>query len=211
VKEMSLPPDVTDYGPIVENAIAALAHNAPDARREVYARVRSIVMHHLRLSGQPDAIVELETLALDLAISKVERRWRKSSELPVRKPVPKPWARGIPSPEPAAQPFAAGGEGLGKRHAARLGGLGALLRPRAVRIGLAVALPIIVAAVFVAVLGGNNFWSPSLADRPKSQDRLLAGPEPSGSAPTSSQAAGATTSLGPTKVRPVRADFGAVP
>jgi hypothetical protein len=41
---MSLPPDVTDYRPIVENAIAALAHNTPDARREVYARVRSIIV-----------------------------------------------------------------------------------------------------------------------------------------------------------------------
>jgi hypothetical protein len=100
---------------------------------------------------------------------------------------------------------------LGSWHDARFKGLGALLRPRVVRIGLAVALPIIVAAVFVAVLAGNNFWYPGLADRPKSQDRLLAGSEPSASPPTSSQAAGATTSLGPTKVRPVRADFGAVP
>jgi hypothetical protein len=208
---MSLPPDVTDYRPIVENAIAALARNTPDARREVYARVRSIIMHHLQVSAQPDAIVELETLALDLAIGKVERRWRKSSELPVRKPVPNPWARGIPSPEPPAPPSAAGGEGLGRQHVARLKGLGALLRPRAVRIGLVVALPIIIAAAFVTVLAGNNFWYPSLAERPKSQDRILAGPEPSGSTPTSSQAAGATTSFGPTKVRPVRADFGAVP
>ena len=49
---MSLPPDVTDYRPIVENAIAALAHNTSDARREVYARVRSIIMHHLPASDR---------------------------------------------------------------------------------------------------------------------------------------------------------------
>jgi hypothetical protein len=208
---MSLPPDVTDYRPIVENAIAALAHNTPDARSDVYARVRSIIMRHLQLSAQPNAIVELETLALDLAIAKVERRWRNSSELPVRKLVPKPWARGVRSRESPAPPSVADGEGSGRRHVAGLRGLWALLRPRPVRIGLAVALPIIVAAVFVAVLAGNNFWYPSLADRPKSQDRILAGPEPSDSTPTSSQAAGGATSFGPTKVRPVRADFGAVP
>ena len=209
---MSLPPDVTDYGPIVENAVAALARNTPDARREVYARVKSIVTHHLRLSAQPDAIVELETLALDLAINKVERRWRTpaAADLPVRKPVPKREARGIPSVEPPTPPSPAGGEGLGGRRAAVFGSLAATLRPRAMWIGLAVALPAIAIAVLIAVLGGDSLYR-GLADRPKSQDRLLAGPEPSTSTANASSGADGATSLGPTKVRPVRADFGAVP
>jgi hypothetical protein len=208
---MSLPPYVTDYGPIVENAVAALARNTADTRREAYARVKSIVMHHLRLSGQPDAIVELETLALDLAVSKVERRWRsaQAAELPVRKPVPKREARGIPSLEAPAPPSPVGRESEGR--AVGFGSLAAILRPRAMRMGLAIGVPAIAIAVLIAVLAGDNSWYRSPADRPKSQDRLLAGPEPSVSAPNSSQAAGAATSVGPTKVRPVRADFGAVP
>ena len=79
------------------------------------------------------------------------------------------------------------------------------------RIGLAVAVPVVAIAVLIAVLAGNNSWYRGLADRPKSQDRLLAGPEPSAGAPNASYRADGATSVGPTKVRPVRADFGAVP
>jgi hypothetical protein len=210
---MSLPPDVTDYGPIVESAVAALPRNTPDARREVYARVKNIVMHHLRLSAQTDAIVELETLALDLAINKIERRWRSAQavELPVRKPVPKREARGIPGLEAPAPPSPVGGEDEGRRRAAGFGSLAAILRPRAMRMGLAIGVPVIAIAVLIAVLAGDNSWYRSPADRPKSQDRLLAGPEPSASTPNASNRADGATSVGPTKVRPVRADFGAVP
>jgi hypothetical protein len=102
---------------------------------------------------------------------------------------------------------------LRERRAAGFGSLeslAAMLRPRAMWIGLAVALPVIAIAILVAVLAGDNLYR-GLADRPKSQDRLLAGPEPSAGNPNASSAADGATSLGPTKVRPVRADFGAVP
>jgi hypothetical protein len=78
------------------------------------------------------------------------------------------------------------------------------------RMGLAIALPIAI-AVLIAVLAGNSFWYGSLPDRPKSQDRLLAGSEPAASTPGASPAANAASSSAITKVRPVRADFGAVP
>src|ERR1700732_5346783 len=98
---MSLPPDVsTDYGPIIESAVAALGRNTPDARREAYTRVRAIIAHHLRLSGLSDQVVELEKLALDLAISKIERRWRthEAAEGAVRKAAARHGAREVPAP-----------------------------------------------------------------------------------------------------------------
>src|SRR5215467_14800808 len=55
-----------DYEPIIEHTVAGLAHNTPDRRRRIYEHARSVVMGR----------VELETLALDLAIEKIERRWR---------------------------------------------------------------------------------------------------------------------------------------
>jgi len=211
---MSLPSDAIDYRPIVESAVAALAGNTGDTRQEVYARIKSIVTRHLRESGQPDAIIELETLALALAIGKVERHWRMSqaADLPVRKSVPKREARGTAVLDALSlgelSPTTA--EALqGRRRGAGFGSLATILRPRAMRIGLAIAVP--VAAVLIAALAANDVWYGGPTDRPKSQDRLLAGPEPSVSAPNSSLATGATTSVGPTKVRPVRADFGAVP
>jgi hypothetical protein len=200
---MSVPPDVNDYLPIVENAVAALARNTPDARREVYARVRHVIAHHLQLSGQSAAIVELETLALDLAIGKVERRWRTHEAAAVREIDPQHEALPSPFPPPQAgawRPSASEaserGQGLS---------LSAILRPRALRIGLAIALP--VAAVLIAVFAGNNLWQRNLADRPKAQDRLLAGPEAPAAAPNAPNSAAAATSVGLTKVRPVRADF----
>jgi hypothetical protein len=210
---MSVPPDVIDYLPIVENAVAALARNTPDARREVYARIRSVIAHHLQLSGQSAAIVELETLALDLAISKVERRWRTHEAAAVREIDPQHEAPPSHPPPQAGEgarawpvvdarwPPSAAGDGWARMRALSLS---AILRPRALRIGLAIAVP--VAAVLIAVFAGNNLWQRNLADRPKVQDRLLAGPEspPAPSAPTGAAAA---TSVGPTKVRPVRADF----
>ena len=65
-----------DYRSIVENAVAGLANNTPDARRDVYAQARGIVHRHLQLMRLPEPIVELEKLALDLTIRKVERQAR---------------------------------------------------------------------------------------------------------------------------------------
>ena len=65
-----------DYRSIVENAVAGLANNTPDARRDVYAQARGVVHRHLQLMRLPEPIVELEKLALDLTIRKVERQAR---------------------------------------------------------------------------------------------------------------------------------------
>jgi len=65
-----------DYRSIVENAIAGLADNTPDSRREIYVQARSIVRRHLTLMRLPEPIVELEQLSLDLTIRRIERRWR---------------------------------------------------------------------------------------------------------------------------------------
>ena len=65
-----------DYRPIVDKAVAGLARNTPDARREVYAQAREVVKRHLQLMRLPEPLVELEKLALDLTIRKIERQWR---------------------------------------------------------------------------------------------------------------------------------------
>src|ERR1700730_18039290 len=65
-----------DYRSIVDNAVRGLADNTPDARREVYAQARKIVERHLQLMRPPEPIRELEKLALDLTIRKIERQWR---------------------------------------------------------------------------------------------------------------------------------------
>jgi tetratricopeptide (TPR) repeat protein len=65
-----------DYRSIVGNAVAGLADNTPDARRDVYAEARGVVHRHLQLMRLPEPIVELEKLALDLTIRKIERQAR---------------------------------------------------------------------------------------------------------------------------------------
>src|SRR5262245_24118036 len=55
-----------DYELIIENTMAGLAHMTPEERSNVYAHARNVVMRQL----------QLEKLALDLAIGKIERRWR---------------------------------------------------------------------------------------------------------------------------------------
>src|SRR5499433_1821794 len=66
----------TDYEPIIEDTVAGFARNASDKRRKVYAHARSVVIRKLRRRQLPEAIFEVEKLALDLAIKEVERRWR---------------------------------------------------------------------------------------------------------------------------------------
>ena len=77
-----------DYRSIVDNAVAGLADNTPDTRREVYAQARGVVNRHLWLMELPEPIVELEKLALDLAIKKIEQHWRtrEANENPVPAP-----------------------------------------------------------------------------------------------------------------------------
>src|SRR6516164_2922200 len=71
-----------DYRSIVANAVAGLADNTPDARRDVYAQARGVVHRHLQLMRLPEPIVELEKLALDLTIRKVERQARTAQAVP---------------------------------------------------------------------------------------------------------------------------------
>src|SRR3984893_6958994 len=65
-----------DCRSIVERAVAGLNRNTPDGRREVYAQARAVVQRHLQLMRLPDPIVELEKLALDLTIRKIEEQVR---------------------------------------------------------------------------------------------------------------------------------------
>ncbi len=73
-----------DYGTIVANAVAALVQNTPSARREVYSQARATVGRHLQLMRLPDPIVELEKLALDLAIKKIEDEARAEQSIAER-------------------------------------------------------------------------------------------------------------------------------
>ena len=59
--------------------VAGLADNTPDARRDVYAQARGVVHRHLQLMRLPEPIVELEKLALDLTIRKIERQARAAA------------------------------------------------------------------------------------------------------------------------------------
>jgi tetratricopeptide (TPR) repeat protein len=75
-----------DYRSIVANAVAGLANNTPDARRDVYAQARGVVHRHLQLMRLPEPIVELEKLALDLTIRKIERQTRAEQAPPQEEP-----------------------------------------------------------------------------------------------------------------------------
>jgi tetratricopeptide (TPR) repeat protein len=82
-----------DYEAIIEDTVAGFGGNTPDQRRRIYALARSVVWHRLWLLQLPEPIVELEKLALDLAIGKIERRWgeqelaaEKGSPFNVREP-----------------------------------------------------------------------------------------------------------------------------
>jgi tetratricopeptide (TPR) repeat protein len=65
-----------DYRSIVEGTVAGLAENTPEARRGVYDQARTVVHRHLQLMRLPEPIVEMEKLALDLTIRKIERQAR---------------------------------------------------------------------------------------------------------------------------------------
>jgi hypothetical protein len=70
------PATPTHFQTVVQDAIARLDHNTPEARRDAYARVREVVFRHLDLSGMPKTFADLERLAFDLAIRNVEQQWR---------------------------------------------------------------------------------------------------------------------------------------
>ena len=176
-----------DYQSIVDSAVAGLVHNTPDSRREVYAQARGIVKRHLQLMRLPEPIIELEKLALDVTIRKVEREWRARQaaafavpelELEVAPPVA---AAEGGERVTAAQALGAFGQAL-----AALGGafasllivlglrpiltiISALLWPLrfvASPVGIAAALPIVAMAVFFVFFVDNNIAYKSLVDGP---------------------------------------------
>src|SRR5262245_25166078 len=114
-----------DYALIIENTMAGLGHSTPEERSKVYAHARSVVMRHL----------QLEKLALDLAIAEIEGRWRAQDA--AENEVPK-----------KAILFDGHGPRVEARAIATVS-MGASGRRRLARsIGVAVALPAIAAAIF---------------------------------------------------------------
>src|SRR5271156_2247379 len=89
-----------DYRSIVANAVAGLASNTPDARRDVYAQARGVVHRHLQLMRLPEPIIEVEKLALDLTIRKIERQTRAALVVSQERPE----HEGEESSEQAAEP-----------------------------------------------------------------------------------------------------------
>ena len=149
-----------DYRSIVENAVGSLADNNPDMRGKVYAQARSVVKRHLQLMRLPEPIVELEKLALDLTVKKIERQWRAREAAKKAVPDDPPGrrikrnrtrqARGSPAKPPAAP-----GTTLWS------------LRPKMNPIRVAMALPIVATAIFFIFF--DNVVYRSLVDGPAGQ------------------------------------------
>jgi tetratricopeptide (TPR) repeat protein len=133
-----------DYEPIIEDKVASLAHNTSDKRGRIYVHARRMVMREMHLMQLPEPVIELEKLALDLTIGKIERRWRAreaakkktaaKKALPIKRP-----KRPIKRPAITAMSIAA-----------------TLLRPLSSPIGVAVALPIIAATIFFGLYAGDK-------------------------------------------------------
>jgi regulator of sirC expression with transglutaminase-like and TPR domain len=212
-----------DYRPIVEDAVAGLGDNTPDKRSEVYARARGVVKRHLELMRLPQPIVELEKLALEITLRKIERGWRsvEADKNAVRHVPPGQVERnagtqvlGSPAKVPAARrrtlrslPVVPRSRPAIKAPSSAAG----FLRPLATPIGVAVALPIIAAAIFfglnvddkgiyrILVDGPVGRWLPGLDD------------EPSRAAHIAPSAGDVMADRRPTRVSPVRAVFAVPP
>jgi len=171
-----------DYRSIVDNAVEGLTNNTPDARREVYAQARVIVKRHLQLMRLPEPIVEVEKLALDLTIRKIERQWR--SRQAAEKAIPDPDE--VPAEAKVERVTAGQALGLLAQGLATLGkalaslliivglrpvltALTVLTRPLRILISpvsLAAALPIIAMAIFFIFFVDNKIAYKSLIDGP---------------------------------------------
>lgn len=86
---------MADYYPVLARAISALPSNDPQARRDLFARARTIVNDQLRNGGQSAAVKVLqEQAALEAAIARIEaeahavrlRTNGKAAPVPVGKP-----------------------------------------------------------------------------------------------------------------------------
>src|SRR5215510_3577361 len=127
-----------DYEPIIEETVARFTWNTPDKRRKIYAQARGVVMRRLALMRLPEPTIEFEELALDLAIRRIERRWRAQEareKLEAEKAIPFK----VPAPriERSATPITSSAR---------------LLRRSATPFGVAVALPVIAA---ITLLGSQ--------------------------------------------------------
>ena len=65
-----------DYQAIVDDTVADFAPNTAHRRSKIYAHARLVVAHGLMSMGLDEALIEVEKLALDLAIERVEQQWR---------------------------------------------------------------------------------------------------------------------------------------
>jgi tetratricopeptide (TPR) repeat protein len=129
-----------DYEAIIEDTVAGFVGDTSDQRRKIYAHARSVVLHRLWLMRLPEPIVELEKLALDLAIGKIERRWGAQDA-----------AEKLAAEEPAAEnaiPFNGPEPPIERSAPAIISIAGTLLGRLASPIGVAVALPVIAATIF---------------------------------------------------------------
>src|SRR6266478_4549085 len=132
-----------DYEAIIEDTVAGFVGSTPDQRRKIYAHSRSVVLHRLWLLRLPEPTVELEKLALDRAIGKIERRWGAqditekfaAQKLAAEKAIP------FNGPEPPIERSAT----------AIMSIAGTMLGRLASPIGVAVALPAIAATIFFSL------------------------------------------------------------
>ena len=137
-----------DYEPIVDGTVAGLAPTTADNRRKNYANARSEVIRGLRAMGLPEAIDELEKLALDVAIARVEARWRAKEadeEFAAEK-----------AAAAKAIPFNATEHRIAPSALATASTAASLLRGMAWPLGAAVALSVTAAMIFfVSQVGGK--------------------------------------------------------
>jgi tetratricopeptide (TPR) repeat protein len=136
-----------DYQGIIEDTVAGLIGNTHDERRKIYAHARSVFLHRLWLMELPETTVEIEKLALDLAIGKVERRWgaQDAGGKSVAEKLAAEKATSFDVPEPGPEPSAA-----------PMVPTAGVWRRLAIQIGAAVALPAIAATIFFSLnMHGN--------------------------------------------------------
>jgi len=188
-----------DYERIIEETVTRLAPNTPDSRRKIHAHARRVVLHRLWLMRLPEEIVELEKLALDLAIGKIERRWgaQEATEKSAAKKLAAKKASPRNVPEPRIEPSATAVMSI----AARL-----LSRP-AGPIGVAVALPVIAAMIFLgSQIDGKATFRSAVGDLVE-RWILDRGGNPGAAAPVA--AGDVSAPRGPSRAAPIHARLAA--
>ncbi len=140
-----------DYAPIVADAVAALHPNTPDARRDVYAQARATVHRHLQLMRLPEPVVELEKLALDVTIRKIERQERLAQA--ALEP------RHGQDSETATSPHVSLSEALRSLRTA-FNSLGRALAPRLGRPSLRAIVPVVAILLYPLRLAARSLVSP---------------------------------------------------